>query len=78
MLLYGNFIKKHKVRSHQVKKKELGRGALGVVYLNKAPKIARAEAIKTMPLGQGFEGEEMDVARECSFARQKQRAICNS
>ena len=66
MLLDGNGIEKYKLRSHQVKK-ELGRGALGVVYLNKAPKIGRAEIIKTMPLSQGFEGEELDAARGCFF-----------
>src|SRR3970040_1001858 len=38
--------------------KELGKGAMGVVYLGKDPKIGREVAIKTMALAQEFEGDE--------------------
>ncbi|GAB4128077.1 MAG: hypothetical protein Fur0040_10970 [Sideroxydans sp.] len=39
--------------------KELGKGAMGVVYLGKDPKIGRVVAIKTMALSQEFEPDEL-------------------
>ncbi|MDH2915594.1 MAG: serine/threonine-protein kinase [Gallionella sp.] len=39
--------------------KELGKGAMGVVYLGKDPKISRIVAIKTMALSQEFEADEL-------------------
>jgi len=39
--------------------KELGRGAMGMVYLGHDPKIGRTVAIKTMSLAQEFEGEKL-------------------
>ncbi len=47
--------------------KELGKGAMGVVYLGKDPKIGRVVAIKTMALSQEFEGDELQDARERFF-----------
>jgi eukaryotic-like serine/threonine-protein kinase len=47
--------------------KELGKGAMGVVYLGKDPKIGRVVAIKTMALSQEFEGDALDDARERFF-----------
>jgi serine/threonine-protein kinase len=47
--------------------KELGKGAMGVVYLGKDPKIGRVVAIKTMALSQEFEGDELVDARERFF-----------
>ncbi len=47
--------------------KELGKGAMGVVYLGKDPKIGRAVAIKTMALSQEFEAEELAEAKERFF-----------
>jgi serine/threonine-protein kinase len=38
---------------------ELGKGAMGVVYLGKDPKISRTVAIKTMALSQEFEESEL-------------------
>lgn len=39
--------------------KELGKGAMGVVYLGKDPKIGREVAIKTLALSQEFEADEL-------------------
>ena len=47
--------------------KELGKGAMGVVYLGKDPKINRTVAIKTMALSQEFEGDELDEVKERFF-----------
>lgn len=46
---------------------ELGKGAMGVVYLGKDPKIGRVVAIKTMALGNEFEGQGLVDARERFF-----------
>jgi serine/threonine-protein kinase len=47
--------------------KELGKGAMGVVYLGKDPKIGREVAIKTMALSQEFEPEELTEVKERFF-----------
>ncbi|MFI4926106.1 MAG: CHASE2 domain-containing protein [Burkholderiales bacterium] len=47
--------------------KELGKGAMGVVYQGRDPKIGRVVAIKTLALAQEFEGEELADARERFF-----------
>jgi serine/threonine-protein kinase len=47
--------------------KELGKGAMGVVYLGKDPKIGREVAIKTMALAQEFEPEELAEVKERFF-----------
>jgi CHASE2 domain-containing sensor protein/predicted Ser/Thr protein kinase len=47
--------------------KELGKGAMGVVYLGKDPKISRTVAIKTMALSAEFEGDELQEAKERFF-----------
>ena len=47
--------------------KELGKGAMGVVYLGKDPKIGRVVAVKTLALSAEFEGEELVEARERFF-----------
>jgi tRNA A-37 threonylcarbamoyl transferase component Bud32 len=66
MLLDGGAVEKPMLGRYQVEK-ELGKGAMGVVYLGKDPKIGRVVAIKTMALSQEFEGEELDDARERFF-----------
>ena len=53
--------------------KELGKGAMGVVYLGKDPKIGREVAIKTMALAQEFEPDELAGAKE-RFFREAQTA----
>jgi len=47
--------------------KELGKGAMGVVYLGRDPKINRVVAIKTMALSQEFEGDELVEVKERFF-----------
>ena len=46
---------------------ELGKGAMGVVYLGKDPKIGRVVAIKTMALTQEFEADELKEVMERFF-----------
>ena len=47
--------------------KELGRGAMGVVYLGKDAKINRQVAIKTMALAEEFEGETLKDVHDRFF-----------
>ncbi|MDH5710296.1 MAG: serine/threonine-protein kinase [Gammaproteobacteria bacterium] len=47
--------------------KELGKGAMGAVYLGKDPKISRVVAIKTMALSQEFEEDELAEVKERFF-----------
>jgi serine/threonine-protein kinase len=47
--------------------RELGKGAMGVVYGGKDPKIGRIVAIKTMALSEEFEAEELKEAKERFF-----------
>ena len=47
--------------------KELGKGAMGVVYLGKDPKIGREVAIKTMALAAEYEGDELQEAKDRFF-----------
>jgi serine/threonine-protein kinase len=47
--------------------KELGKGAMGVVYLGKDPKIGRTVAIKTMALSQEFEADELEDVKARFF-----------
>ena len=56
-----------------VVEKELGKGAMGVVYLGKDPKIGREVAIKTLAVAQEFQPEELSEVRE-RFFREAQTA----
>ncbi|WBY00101.1 CHASE2 domain-containing protein [Ramlibacter tataouinensis] len=66
LLLDGGAVEKPMLGRYQVEK-ELGKGAMGVVYMGKDPKIGRVVAIKTLALSQEFEGEELADARERFF-----------
>jgi len=59
-------VEKPMLGRYQVEK-ELGKGAMGVVYLGKDPKIGRVVAIKTMALSQEFEPEELAEVKERFF-----------
>ena len=47
--------------------KELGKGAMGIVYLGKDPKINREVAIKTMALAQEFGEDELEEVKARFF-----------
>ncbi len=58
-------------RYHLLKK--IGRGAMGLVYLGRDPKINRMVAIKTIDLAKEFEVEDIDEVRE-RFLREAETA----
>jgi serine/threonine-protein kinase len=62
----GGTLEKPMLGRYQVEK-ELGKGAMGVVYLGKDPKIGRVVAIKTMALAQEFEADELAEVKERFF-----------
>ena len=66
LLLDGEGVQKPMLGRYQVEK-ELGKGAMGVVYLGQDPKINRVVAIKTMELAQNFEEDEVDEVKERFF-----------
>jgi CHASE2 domain-containing sensor protein/predicted Ser/Thr protein kinase len=66
MVLQGGGSEKPMLGRYQVEK-ELGKGAMGVVYGGKDPKIGRTVAIKTMALSAEFEDEELKEAKERFF-----------
>ncbi len=66
LLLDGNSIEKPMLGRYQVEK-ELGKGAMGIVYLGRDPKISRVVAIKTMALAQEFEQDELEEVKERFF-----------
>ncbi len=59
-------VEKPMLGRYQVEK-ELGKGAMGVVYLGKDPKIGRVVAIKTMALAQEFDADELQDVKERFF-----------
>ena len=65
-LVLGGGAEKPMLGRYRVEK-ELGKGAMGVVYLGKDPKIGRVVAIKTMALSQEFEADELAEVKERFF-----------
>ncbi|MFT7222407.1 MAG: serine/threonine protein kinase, partial [Candidatus Azotimanducaceae bacterium] len=59
-------VEKPMLGRYQVEK-EIGQGAMGVVYLGKDPKINREVAIKTMALSQEFGEDEIQQVKERFF-----------
>lgn len=66
LVLNDGTVEKPMLGRYQIEK-ELGKGAMGVVYLGKDPKIGRVVAIKTMALSQEFEPDELDEVKERFF-----------
>jgi eukaryotic-like serine/threonine-protein kinase len=58
VIVPGSGVEKPMLGRYQVEK-ELGKGAMGVVYLGRDPKIGRVVAIKTMALSQEFPADEL-------------------
>ncbi|MDH5388140.1 MAG: serine/threonine-protein kinase [Gammaproteobacteria bacterium] len=66
LMLDDGSIEKPMLGRYQIEK-ELGKGAMGAVYLGKDPKISRVVAIKTMALSQEFEDDELEEVKERFF-----------
>jgi len=66
LVLDGGDIEKPKLGRYNVEK-ELGKGAMGVVYQGRDPKINRVVAIKTMALSQEFEEDELEDVKQRFF-----------
>src|SRR5229473_2462419 len=65
-LVLGGGAEKPMLGRYQVEK-EIGKGAMGAVYLGKDPKIGRVVAVKTMALSQEFEADELQDVKERFF-----------
>jgi serine/threonine-protein kinase len=65
-ILQDGSVEKPMLGRYQIEK-ELGKGAMGVVYLGKDPKIGRVVAIKTMALAEEFEPDELEEVKERFF-----------
>ena len=66
LLSGGDSFEKPMLGRYQVEK-ELGRGAMGIVYQGRDPKINRVVAIKTLALSEEFEAEELEEVKERFF-----------
>lgn len=66
LMMAGGGVEKPMLGRYEVEK-ELGKGAMGIVYLGKDPKISRVVAIKTMALSQEFEDDELVEVKERFF-----------
>ncbi len=66
LIVEGGGVQKPMLGRYQVEK-ELGKGAMGVVYLGKDPKINRIVAIKTMALSQEFDEDELEEVKARFF-----------
>ncbi|HQR03983.1 MAG: CHASE2 domain-containing protein [Proteobacteria bacterium] len=66
MLDAGGNVEKPMLGRYQIEK-ELGKGAMGVVYMGRDPKINRVVAIKTMALSQEFDEDELVEVKERFF-----------
>ena len=66
LLVGGSGVEKPMLGRYELEK-ELGKGAMGVVYLGRDPKINRTVAIKTMALAEEFDDDEIDEVKERFF-----------
>ncbi len=72
LLLKDDGVEKPMLGRYQVEK-ELGKGAMGVVYLGRDPKISRVVAIKTMALSDAFDADEL-IEVKARFFREAETA----
>ncbi|UCB55787.1 MAG: protein kinase [Thiotrichales bacterium] len=72
LILTDEGVQKPVLGRYQIEK-EIGRGAMGLVYLGKDPKIGRTVAIKTMALAQEFDPEELEDVKQ-RFLREAETA----
>jgi CHASE2 domain-containing sensor protein len=72
MLIDGSGVEKPMLGRYEVER-ELGKGAMGAVYLGKDPKISRVVAIKTMALSDEFEADKL-VDVKSRFFREAETA----
>ncbi|MCH8105940.1 MAG: CHASE2 domain-containing protein [Proteobacteria bacterium] len=66
LILNKSGIQKPMLGRYQIDR-EIGKGAMGVVYLGHDPKIDRTVAIKTMLLSEEFEGDKLEEAKKRFF-----------
>ncbi len=66
LMASGDDVEKPQLGRYEIIK-ELGKGAMGMVYLGNDPKISREVAIKTMALSQEFEGDALQDAKDRFF-----------
>jgi serine/threonine-protein kinase len=66
LIIDSNGVEKPMLGRYEIER-ELGKGAMGSVYLGKDPKISRVVAIKTMALSQEFEGDELERVKARFF-----------
>jgi eukaryotic-like serine/threonine-protein kinase len=66
LIIEGGGVEKPMLGRYEIER-ELGKGAMGAVYLGRDPKISRVVAIKTMALSQEFEADELDEVKERFF-----------
>jgi serine/threonine-protein kinase len=66
LILDGGGVEKPMLGRYEIER-ELGKGAMGAVYLGRDPKISRTVAIKTMALSQEFEDDELEEVKERFF-----------
>ncbi len=72
LILTDGGVQKPVLGRYQIEK-EIGRGAMGLVYQGRDPKIGRTVAIKTMALAQEFDPEELEEVKE-RFLREAETA----
>jgi eukaryotic-like serine/threonine-protein kinase len=65
-LILGDNLQNPMLGRYRVEK-ELGKGAMGVVYQGRDPKINRVVAIKTLALSREFEADELDEVKQRFF-----------
>ncbi|MDJ0833372.1 MAG: serine/threonine-protein kinase [Gammaproteobacteria bacterium] len=72
LILTDDGVQKPMLGRYEIEK-EIGRGAMGMVYLGRDPKIGRTVAIKTMALSEEFEADELEHVKS-RFMREAETA----